>query len=76
MRCLQNKACFYTDERKIKDSQMSTDTEGLYKELTYKISGALYEVHNELGFVHKENIYHKAVAIELKLRKLDYIEEP
>ena len=68
MRCLQNKACFYTDERKIKDSQMSTDTEGLYKELTYKIIGALYEVHNELGFVHKENIYN----ICANLRKRGY----
>lgn len=55
---------------------MSTDTEGLYKELTYKIIGALYEVHNELGSVHKENIYHKAVALEFKLRHVDYIEEP
>jgi GxxExxY protein len=55
---------------------MSTDREGLYKELTYKIIGALYEVHKELGSIHKENIYHKAVALELKLRALDYIEEP
>ncbi|MEW6686032.1 MAG: GxxExxY protein [Candidatus Edwardsbacteria bacterium] len=55
---------------------MSTDREGLYKELTYRIIGALYEVHNELGSVHKEDIYHKAVASELKLRGLDYVEEP
>lgn len=44
--------------------------------MTYKIIGVLYEVHNELGSVHKETIYHKAVALELKLRGLDYIEEP
>jgi hypothetical protein len=31
---------------------MSADKEGLYKELTYKIIGALYEVHKELGGVH------------------------
>ena len=55
---------------------MSTDTEGLYKDLTYKIIGALYEVHNELGSVHKESIYHKAVVLEFKLRGLDYAEEP
>jgi GxxExxY protein len=49
--------------------------EGLYKELTYKIIGALYEVHNELGSVHKENIYHKAIAVELKNRKIGFEEE-
>lgn len=38
---------------------------GLYKDLTYKIIGALYEVHKELGSVHKEIIYHKALAAEL-----------
>ncbi|MBA7709863.1 hypothetical protein ES703_118789 [subsurface metagenome] len=54
---------------------MSTDREGLYKDLTYKVIGALYEVHNELGSVHKENIYHKAVAIELKDRGINFKEE-
>ena len=48
---------------------------GLYKDLTYKIIGALYAVHNELSSVHKENIYHKAVAIELKDRDIDFKEE-
>ena len=54
---------------------MSADKEGLYKELTYKIIGALYEVHNKLGASHKENIYHKAVSIELKQRKIGFEEE-
>jgi GxxExxY protein len=54
---------------------MSTDREGLYKDLTYKVIGALYEVHNELGAVHKESIYHKAVAIELKNRNIKFEEE-
>ena len=53
---------------------MGTDT-GLYKDLTYKIIGALYAVHNELGSVHKENIYHKAVVIELKDRNINFEEE-
>ena len=44
--------------------------------MTYKIIGALYEVHNELGSVHKENIYHKTVAMELKLKGINYVEEP
>ena len=54
--------------------QMITDG-GLYKDLTYKIIGALYEVHKELGSVHKEVVYHKAVAIELSNRKIDFVDE-
>lgn len=50
-------------------------TDGLYKELTYKIIGCLYEVHKELGSVHKEIIYHKALAIELKSKNIPFTEE-
>ena len=53
--------------------QMIAD--GLYKDLTYKIIGALYEVHKKLGSVHKETIYHKTVAIELTNRNIPFIEE-
>jgi len=53
---------------------MGTDG-GLYKALTYKIIGVLYAVHNVLGPVHKENIYHNAVAIELKDRNIVFTEE-
>jgi GxxExxY protein len=49
--------------------------DGLYKDLTYKIIGALYEVHKELGSVHKETIYHKAAAIEFTSRNILFIEE-
>ncbi len=52
---------------------MSTDY--IYKDLTYKIIGILYEVHKELGAVHKEIIYHKAVAIALDNRKIPFSEE-
>lgn len=54
-------------------SQMITD--GLYKDLTYQIIGAAYEVHKELGPVHKEIIYHRALAAELKNRKIPFSEE-
>lgn len=47
----------------------------LYKDLTYKIIGALFEVHKNLGCVHKENIYHEAIKIELKLQGLPFEEE-
>jgi len=47
----------------------------IYKDLTYEVIGAVYEVHKELGTVHKENIYHKALSIELKNRNIPYEEE-
>lgn len=47
----------------------------IYSDLTYKTIGALYEVHRELGAVHKEIIYHKALAIELANRDIKYVEE-
>ena len=33
----------------------------LYENLTYKIIGICYEIHNELGPIHKEKIYQKAL---------------
>lgn len=56
-------------------SKTLMNTYGLYGDLTYKIIGALYEVHKELGGVHKETVYHKAVAIELTDRKIPFVEE-
>ncbi|MFZ5800960.1 MAG: GxxExxY protein [Candidatus Omnitrophota bacterium] len=50
-------------------------TDYLYKDLTYKIIGALFEVHKNLGAVHKENIYHEAIKIELKLQNIPFEEE-
>lgn len=50
-------------------------TDGLYKDLTYKIIGAVYDVHKELGAVHKEIIYHKALSIEFKNRNISFTEE-
>jgi GxxExxY protein len=47
----------------------------IYKDLTYKIIGAIYNVQQELGNVHKESIYHKALAIELSEIGIPYIEE-
>ena len=47
----------------------------IYKDLTYGVIGAVYEVHKELGQVHKEIIYHKALAIELLNRNIHFVEE-
>jgi len=53
---------------------MGTDN-GLYKDLTYKVIGILYAVHNELGPVHKENIYVNAIAIELEENHINFERE-
>ena len=47
----------------------------IYEELTYNVIGAVYEVHKELGTVHKEIIYHKALAIELQNKNIPFEEE-
>jgi GxxExxY protein len=36
-----------------------------YEEITHRIIGAAYNVHNQLGFGFLENVYHKAMLIEL-----------
>jgi GxxExxY protein len=54
---------------------MGTDNGYIYKELTYKIIGAIYNIHKELGNVHKETIYHKAIAIELAEKEIPFEEE-
>ena len=48
------------------------DNEFLYKDLTYKIRGAIFNIYNELGPGHKEAIYHKALIIEFKKRKINF----
>jgi len=47
----------------------------LYEELSYKIRGAFYEVYNTLGPGFKEEIYHKALAKEFKLRMIPFVEK-
>ena len=47
----------------------------LYPELSFQIIGCAFEVHNELGFGFKENIYQKALALSLKEKKLTFKEQ-
>jgi len=44
---------------------MVTDTKKkfLYKELSYKLVGCFYDVYNELGPAHKEQVYHEALKV-------------
>lgn len=41
----------------------------LYAELTYKIRRAVFNVYNELGFGHKEEVYQ--TALEEEFNKLE-----
>ncbi len=47
----------------------------LYKELTYRIRGALFEVYNILGPGFKEIVYQRALAKEFKLQGILYEEK-
>ena len=52
-----------------------TDTDLLYKELTYKIRGIAFKLRKELGLGHKENVYQKAFEKELKKTDLFFEKE-
>ena len=55
---------------------MVADSDGkfLYKDLSYKIIGCFYEVYNELGPAHKEQIYHEALKVAFAEEKIEYDE--
>ena len=51
------------------------EKEFLYKEITEQIIGAAFEVYKVLGYGFLEKVYHKALVVELKLRRLPIEEE-
>lgn len=48
----------------------------IYKEESYAIVGALFEVYNEIGNGFDEGIYHEALVIEFGLRGIPFVSEP
>jgi len=44
----------------------------IYKELSYKIVGILYEVYNELGSGYQEKYYQRAVSLKLDREKIKH----
>jgi GxxExxY protein len=49
--------------------------EFLYKELTYKINGLIFEMYRELGFGYQEKYYQRAFEKILKINKIGYKKE-
>jgi len=59
------------------DTQINADQEDyfLYKDLTYNIRGAIFNVYNKIGPGQKENVYAKALELELKRRDIKFERE-
>lgn len=51
------------------------DSKIIYKELSYKIVGALFEVYNELGYGLQEKYYQKAIAKMLSNNGISFQEQ-
>jgi len=47
----------------------------LYADLTYKIRGCVFNVYNELGYGHKEQVYQKALQKEFEDINIPYKRE-
>ncbi len=47
----------------------------IHEDLTYRIIGCLFELHNEIGGGHKEKIYQKGLGSVLGLRGISYKEQ-
>lgn len=60
---------------KILTDKKQINTDLLYADITYRIRGAIFSVYNELGYGHKEQVYQKALAKELKERNIQYKKE-
>jgi len=49
-----------------------SETEFLYKDLSYKIIGCLYEVYNDLGPAHKEQVYQEAFKVSFAEKGINF----
>lgn len=64
---------YHADRRTDADSsQKGAEGDFLYKDLTYKIRGMLFDVRKKLGLGHKEQIYHNALEIEFAKAGLSF----
>ena len=47
-----------------------------YKDESYAIIGACFDVYNELGSGFLEAVYQEALSLELQARKIPFVEQP
>ena len=47
----------------------------IYPELSFKITGCAFNVHNELGYGHLEKVYQLAMSKEMNKNKLQFVEQ-
>ena len=47
----------------------------IYKNLTYRVIGCFYDVYNELGPAHKEQVYHEALKVIFEEKAIPYEEK-
>jgi len=52
-----------------------SDEKVVYKELSFEVVGVMFDVHNELGAGHKEQVYQKAIAKGLKAKNIKFQEQ-
>src|SRR3990172_8908551 len=57
---------YHTHRRITQKGTQNNAEDFLYKDLTYKIRGLLFQARKKLGLGHKEQVYHNAIEIELK----------
>ena len=62
----------YHPDRRNTQKETQNDAEFLYKDLTYKIRGILFDIRKKLGLGHKENVYHNALEIEFQKTGLSF----
>jgi len=47
----------------------------LFPELSYKLMGVFFEVHNKMGYGFLERYYQKAIAVELRKNSINFTEQ-
>lgn len=77
LRYSQNSAEETQNDAEDEQTQDATDADNyfLYKELTYKIRGALFNVRKKVGLGHKESVYHNALKIEFEKQRIPFESE-
>jgi GxxExxY protein len=48
----------------------------IYKEESYRIIGACFEVYNQKGFGFTEPVYQECLAIEFEIQKIPFVAQP